>query len=240
MDGSQTASGRYEAVFAPAEKVPSDTQSDERYSAGLFTGQGVEDTERSFQGRAGTTPTGRSYQSLPPQIPASQLSPADTLSTQNAFQGEQVATPAAKVAAPISANLPSPITAVFGHKGPLSHPQIRESGATTGLPSAGVDSKVKSDVTQGFAPGQEKLQPEREGGPISAVEDASKNKIAPTLSTLEARGPASYLGKPVSKEEVCHTVYVVSAYSELISFLQEKVQVEKARLLSRKKAGGVN
>ncbi len=197
MDGSQAASGRYEAVFSPADTMPADTQNDERYSAGLVTGQDVESNVRSFQGRTGTTPTGRSYQSLPPQIPASQLSPAETLSTQNAIQGEQA----------ISADLPSPITSVFGHKGPHIHPHVRESGAAT----VGVDSKVKSEGTQRSALGQEKLQLEREGAHISALEDVSKNKLPPTLSTLEARGPASYLGKPVSKEEVCCTVYVVSA-----------------------------
>ncbi|KJA26662.1 hypothetical protein HYPSUDRAFT_213213 [Hypholoma sublateritium FD-334 SS-4] len=203
MDGSESASGKYEAVFEPVDRVPGERQNDDKRSTDLLAGLNKGRNERSPEGREGSTPTGQSYQTMPPQIPASQTSLPEGPKAQFALQADQGSVPGAAVEAPFSANLPSPIISVFDYKGPHSHPQIHESGPAPALSRAGVDvGKGKSEVTQGSR----------------GLEDTSKTKLPPTLSTGEARSPASYLGKPISKEE-------------------EKNQVEKARLLSRKKAG---
>lgn len=209
MDGSEAASGKYEAVFEPVDRVPGERQNDDKRSADLFAGQSKGGNERSLQRREGTTPTGQSYQTMPPQITASQPSLPEGPKAQFALQADQGSALGANVEAPFSANLPSPITSVFDYKGPHSHPQVHESGAAPTLSRAGVDfSKGKSEVTQVSALGQEKPGLERQRGPTGVLEDASKTKLPSTQSTLEARGPASYLGKPVSKEEVRCTLYV--------------------------------
>lgn len=205
QDGSESAIGRYEAIFEPVDTLPGETHHGGGHAAHQFSGQSQDVKEQP--GHRGTTPTGQYPATAAPQIPSSQPfsnapSAPQGMKAAPALQGSEGS--AAAPPAPFNSDLPSPITgtSVFDQAGPHGHPQMHEQEATASFPGSGEKSQ-----------GPAVVQPELErwegltGGPEAA------NKPTPEL-----HGPASYLGKPVSKAE-------------------EETQIEKARLLARKKAG---